>query len=82
MFNHDRIATMHKFCHVEGCTVERESGRAELRNEEGKLLLSVPHTWTDAQIKIALEFANRTYAKGIEFGKQLKALEIKACLGF
>ena len=74
-------SAMHKFCHVEDCTVERENARVELRNEEGKLLLSVPDTWTDAQIKVALEFANRTYAKGIEFGKQLKAVEIKACLG-
>ena len=82
MFHHDRIATMHRFCHVEDCTIERENARAELRNEEGKLLLSVPDTWTDAQITTALEFANRSYAKGIEFGKALKALKIKACIGF
>lgn len=72
---------MHTLCHVEDCTVERENARAKLRNEEGQLLLSVPDSWTDAQIKIVLAFANRTYANGIEFGKQLKAVEIKACQG-
>ncbi|BCN13341.1 hypothetical protein RPSD_52260 (plasmid) [Ralstonia solanacearum] len=80
MFNHDRIATMHTFCHVEDSTVKRENARAVLRNEEGEILLSVPDTWTDAQIKTALELANRAYAKGVEFGKALKALEIEACL--
>ncbi len=72
---------MHKFCHFEDCTVAREDARAELRDEEGNLLLSVPDTWTDAQLKTALEMANRTYAKGIELGKVLKAVEIRACLG-
>lgn len=71
---------MHTFCHVEDSTVKRENARALLHNEEGEILLSVPDTWTDAQIKTALEFANRAYAKGVEFGKELKALEIKACL--
>ncbi|MGC5887709.1 hypothetical protein [Ralstonia pseudosolanacearum] len=81
MFHHEGMVAMQKFCHFEDCTVERENARAELRDEEGKLLLSVPDSWTDAQIKIAVEFSNRTYALGIEFGKALKAVEIKACLG-
>ena len=39
---------MHMFCHVEDCTVERGSARAEL-------LTSAPDTWADAQIKTCLD---------------------------
>ncbi|AXV99244.1 hypothetical protein CJO80_27215 (plasmid) [Ralstonia solanacearum] len=72
---------MHKFCHFEDCSIERTCAHAELRDEEGRLLLSVPSTWSDKQIQIALAFANRTYAKGVEFGKDLKSGEVRACLG-
>lgn len=72
---------MHKFCHFEDCYIERTQANAELRDEEGTLLLNVPNTWSDKQILIALEFANRAYAMGVESGKTLKAGEIRACLG-
>lgn len=72
---------MHKFCHFEDCTVAREDARAELRDEEGNLLLSVPDTWTDAQLKDRTGDGQPHLREGIELGKVLKAVEIRACLG-
>lgn len=76
---------MDKFLHFEDCYIERVkdslSGEvAKLRDEEGTCVFQFPATWTDEQIKQALEFANEAYAQGIEIGKMRKVAEIRAAL--
>lgn len=73
------------YLHPADAWIDREgsginTGMAILRDEEGAEMGRFPGGWTDDQIKAALTFANRFYAKGIEMGKWYKTHEIKQVL--
>lgn len=73
------------YVHPEDTWIDRDGAginkdMAVLRDEEGAELGRFPGSWTDEQVKIALNFANRIYRKGIEMGKWEKAREIRSAL--
>ena len=74
---------MHWFsdCYIERTNDGAFKNIAQLRDEEGRTIFTVPDEWTDAQIKLALEIANRFYAAGVSVGMQRKANEVRSCLG-
>ena len=69
------------YLHPDDAYIDRQVdgaiNRAVLRDEEGNEVHIFPKDWTDEQIKLALLFANKLYAKGVERGKYLKAYEIR-----
>ncbi|CAJ0808478.1 MULTISPECIES: hypothetical protein [Ralstonia] len=73
---------MQKRFHFEDCYIDHdgEKGPAHLRDEEGTVIFTVPAHWTDKQIELALDIANRFYDDGIQEGKRRKADEIRTCL--
>jgi hypothetical protein len=76
---------MDKYRHPGDCFVQRENDWAlgevaVLMDCDGETVHRFPAAWTDEQIMHALDFANKAYAKGLEFGKWAKAREIRKCL--
>jgi hypothetical protein len=68
-------------CHPEDSFIDRPlNNNAQLCDEEGMLLASFPSRWSDEDILIALEFANRAYAQGVEAGQKAKAAEVRSVL--
>jgi len=71
------------YAHKEDCFIDRADrpGKAILLNEEGTRLATFETDMTDAQIMSALDFANDAWARGVKFGNEQKAGEIRAVLG-
>jgi hypothetical protein len=53
---------------------------ADLRDGEGNRLYRFPKAWSGDQIMTALDFANRTYAKGHKAGEQALSKAIRLLL--
>lgn len=74
-------------CHPQDSLINRPldenpgpNAKAHLLNEEGMRLASFPNRWSDEDIIIALDFANRAYAQGVEAGQKAKAAEVRSVL--
>lgn len=67
------------------CTIDRNNdyskGSAVLLDEEGEVLWCFPWEWSDDQVWLALDFANRAYDSGFSSGKFLQQFEIRKALG-
>lgn len=77
---------MESFLHEQDSFVDRVDNGfgtevAKLCDEEGACVFTFPVAWSDEQIRLALQFANKTYQLGVERGQGRKAAEIRACLG-
>jgi len=66
------------------CNIERDSEYAILRHNYKGIICSFPcfpADWSDEQIYFALQFANKVYSEGVEYGSKMKADEIRKTLG-
>jgi hypothetical protein len=72
-----------KYIDEKDCYIDRVGcpGKAVLLDAEGVSLVTFDGDMTDAQIIDALRFANDVWAKGVKFGQELKAAEIRTVLG-
>ncbi|MDD5305573.1 MAG: hypothetical protein PHS14_20940 [Elusimicrobia bacterium] len=74
-----------KYCHPVDAWIDREvldlPEIARLRNTEGDKLFDFPAAWTNDQIMIALDFANKAFERGLALGRADKAFEIRKALG-
>lgn len=61
--------------------VENRPGRAVMIDCDGDYRGSFPAAMTDEHIIEAIRFANECYRKGVEHGKERKAVEIRGVLG-
>lgn len=82
---------MNDLAHIEDCEIIRPDsewedmarpGLARLcSSDDDYCYFSFPESWTDDQIKIALDFANIAHDVGYKSGKSAKAREIREALG-
>lgn len=58
-----------ELCHKSDAFIDRpENGLVTLSDEEGNVLWTFPRDWSDADVYLALAFANKAYERGRHIG--------------
>lgn len=60
---------------------KRYPASAVVFNADGDFIFRFDKDWSDDQIKVAVDFANTAYAKGVATGAASKLREIQSALG-
>jgi hypothetical protein len=75
----------HYLAHISDCEIVRSfkgrEGVVAVVDCDGDVVFSVSNQWTDEQILIAFNIANKSYSEGFKAGENNKAYEIKKVLG-
>lgn len=74
------------YVHSEDCSVIRDheefnTNLAVLMDCDGDIVFSVPKEYSDEQIFYILNLVNTFYSKGIKYGEENKAYQIRKILG-
>lgn len=73
-----------RLCPMNELLIDRHPGfrpNVGLFGEEQEPLGQLPFEWSDEDIRIAVQFANKAYSKGYEEGAMDKACDIRKVLG-
>lgn len=65
---------------VEDIQIVRRDLHIDVLDGDGEHLYSLPLSFTDNQVRAAVNFANKAYDRGYSYGRFRKAAELRAAL--